>query len=83
MRPTSQRDVHLPTSPSASPDSNADLTRRRFLLALGAGGAASAAAAAQAIAAPVADAAGAEAPKATSGYHETDHIRTYYASTRL
>lgn len=83
MRPTTQRDVHLPTPPSASPAPHADLRRRRFLLALGAGSAASAAAATQAIAAPVAAAAGAAPAAAKPGYRETDHVRTYYATTRL
>jgi hypothetical protein len=82
MRPTSQREVHLPTS-SASPAPHADLKRRRFLFALGAGSAATAAAATQAIAAPVAEAAGAEPDKAKQGYRETEHVRTYYATTRL
>jgi hypothetical protein len=83
MRPTSQRDAHLPTAPSASPSQHADLKRRRFLLALGAGSAASAAAATQAVAAPLAQAAAPQADDAKRGYHATDHVRTYYASTRI
>ena len=83
MRTTSQPDGHLPTTPSASPSPNADLKRRRFLLALGAGSAASAAAAAQAVAAPLAEKPAQAAPAAGLGYHETDHIRHYYATTRL
>lgn len=82
MRPTSQRDVHLPASSPASPAQSTDPRRRRFLLALGAGGAASAAAVAPAIAAPVADAVAAER-ESKSGYRETEHVRTYYATTRL
>jgi hypothetical protein len=83
MRTTPQRDGHVPTT-SATPSPNADLKRRRFLFALGAGSAAGAAAAAQAIAAPVATAANA-APEGerTSGYRETEHVRDYYASTRI
>ena len=83
MRTTPQRDDrHLPTTTSVSPAPNADLKRRRFLLALGASSAATAAAATQAIAAPVANAATEDAPSG-KGYHVTDHIRDYYASTRL
>lgn len=83
MRRTPQRDVHSPALPPASPAPNADLKRRRFLFALGAGGAATAAAATQAIAAPVAEAVAPQPAKAKSGYRETDHVRTYYASTRI
>lgn len=80
--PTSpQRDGHVPTTSSDSSPPSANLKRRRFLLALGAGGAASAAAATQAIADPVAENSAAATP-AKQGYHETEHIRDYYASTR-
>ena len=83
MRTTSQPDGQLPNTSSASSSPNADLKRRRFLLALGAGSAATAAAATQAIAAPLAEMP-AQAPVAGGvGYHETDHIRHYYATTRL
>ena len=67
---------------SASPVS-ANLKRRRFLLALGAGGASAAAVAAQPLAAPVADVAGTAAPDAAQGYRETEHVRDYYATTRI
>ena len=82
MRTTQRDDGHVPTSSSVSPAPNANLKRRRFLLALGAGSAATAAAATQAIAAPVAQATAPEAG-VKQGYRETDHIRDYYASTRL
>lgn len=82
MRPTSQRDVHPPTSPSAVTTPRADLKRRRFLLALGAGSAATAAAAAQAVA-PAVEAVAPQDVAAKSGYRETDHVRDYYASTRI
>jgi shikimate 5-dehydrogenase len=78
---TPQRDGHVPTVPSASPEAN--VKRRRFLLALGAGGAASAAAAAQAIGAPVAQENTAAERTESRGYRETDHVRHYYASTRI
>ncbi|HEY5309175.1 MAG TPA: hypothetical protein VIK97_11740 [Casimicrobiaceae bacterium] len=60
-----------------------DLKRRRFLLALGASGAGAAAVAAQALAAPVVPAAVSADADASQGYRETDHIRDYYATTRL
>ena len=85
MRTTPQRDDgHVPTSPSVSPAPNANLKRRRFLFALGAGSAATVAAATQAVAASGVQAKPAEAaPIGGQGYHQTDHIRDYYASTRL
>ena len=83
MRTSSPREGHLPTDPSAAPAPQTDVRRRRFLLALGAGGAASAAATVQAVAAPVVPTAAAVADEKSSGYRETDHVRTYYASTRL
>jgi hypothetical protein len=84
MRTTPQRDDrHVPTTSSVSPAPNANLKRRRFLFALGAGSAATAAAVTQAIAAPVAQATNAVAPSGKQGYRETDHVRDYYASTRL
>ena len=82
MRSTPLReDLHAPTAPSVSPTPNADLKRRRFLLAMGAGSAATVAAATQAIAAPVIPVAAA-APAAQQGYRETEHVRDYYATTR-
>jgi hypothetical protein len=77
---TPQREGHVPTDSSATPEAN--LKRRRFLFALGASGAASAAAATQAIAAPVAQAS-ATAEQPSHGYRETQHVRDYYASTRI
>ena len=81
MRVPSQ-DGQLPAEAPAFPSPNPNLKRRRFLLALGAGSAATAAATSQSIAAPVAEST-ASAPEQSSGYHETQHIRDYYASTRL
>jgi hypothetical protein len=83
MRTTPQRDGDRPApTQSATTASDANLKRRRFLLALGAGSAASAAAATQAIASPVAATPAAE-PAQGSGYRETQHVRDYYASTRI
>ena len=60
--------------------SSTDVKRRRFLLALGAGSAGAAAAAV-----PVASAveAATAATEESKGYRETQHVRDYYASTRL
>ncbi|MEO5764483.1 MAG: formate dehydrogenase [Casimicrobiaceae bacterium] len=67
---------------SANP-SIPEVSRRRFLFALSAGGAgAVAAAATPALAAP-ADAVVATPAAAGSGYRETQHVRDYYATTRL
>jgi hypothetical protein len=80
MRKASQR-TGSASAVSAVP-ANHDCTRRRFLLALGAGGAGAAAAAATpALAAPVT--APAAADKAASGYRETAHVRDYYDSARI
>ena len=70
-------------SPRKAPQSTApstDVKRRRFLFALGAGGASAAAAAV-----PVANAVEAATSQATEskGYRDTEHVRDYYASTRL
>jgi hypothetical protein len=70
-----------PTSRNAPPStpSSTDTKRRRFLLALGAGSASAAAAAV-----PVANAVDAtEVAPESKGYRETEHVRDYYATTRL
>ena len=59
-----------------------DAKRRRFLMAFGAGAAGAASASALA-AAPAVAAPAAEDKPTSSGYRETDHVRTYYATTRL
>ena len=61
------------------------LGRRNFLLAIGAGGAASAAAiVAKAVPQAQAQAAAtADDKKKTRGYHATEHIRSYYNSTKV
>ena len=87
MRVSSPHDRHAPVSspasastPSSAPSTN--LHRRRFLLALGAGGAGVATVAAPALATPLAaeTSAGAAVSK---GYQDTEHVRDYYASTRI
>jgi hypothetical protein len=67
--------AHAPHSP--------DFKRRRFLLALGAGGAGAAAAATQSLAGPVVPVVADAPADAPQGYRETDHVRDYYATTRI
>lgn len=57
------------------------LSRRKFLLGVGAGGVATAAA----VASKTAPAPGkkAEAVSGSKGYHVTEHIRKYYATTKV
>jgi hypothetical protein len=66
----------------AAPGRLHDTKRRRFLLAFGAGAAGAASASALA-AAPAVTVESATDKPAASGYRETDHVRTYYATTRL
>jgi hypothetical protein len=73
-----QSPASVPTHPAPS----TDLKRRRFLLALGAGGAGAAAVAVQPIVNAASDPAAAVTDSA-QGYRETDHVRDYYATTRI
>ena len=68
---------------SVPSEQSTNLKRRRFMLAVSAGSAATAAAAAHAIASPVAPATSPDAPAGKKGYRETQHVRDYYASTRI
>ena len=68
-------------APQSAQSPSPDVKRRRFLFALGAGSAGAAAAAV-----PVAnaiEAAGVQAGDESKGYRETEHVRDYYATTRL
>ena len=76
MRDPSQTPAQA--NPASTPST--DLKRRRFLLAMSAGGAGAAAAVAPARAAV---AASTDATEATSGYRETEHVKRYYDTTRL
>jgi hypothetical protein len=81
MSTSPQRSSPAPvTSPFAT---STDLKRRRFLLALGAGGAGAAAVATQTLTAPAVVTAAAETPVEGQGYRETEHVRDYYATTRI
>ena len=80
----SQHATHSPAHSSApSPAQLPDFKRRRFLAALGAGGAGAAAMATQSVAAPLVPAVAPVDAETTQGYRETEHIRDYYATTRI
>ena len=85
MSDTSHRDTfntsHYDTSTVApvKPVRPPDATRRRFLLAFGAGAASASALAA----APAAIVESTESKPASQGYRETEHVRRYYTTTRL
>ena len=71
------------SSASLSAPVSTNLTRRRFLLALGAGGAGAAAVATAPALAATEAATAAAAQSCTSGYRETEHIRNYYDTARI
>jgi len=72
-----------PASTTSSSTAAPEISRRRFLFALSAGSAGAVAAAASPALANPAGTAAAAPVAATSGYRETDHVRDYYATTRL
>ena len=80
MSNSSQRAAQAP-DPAHAP--KADLKRRRFLLALGAGGAGAAAVATNSLARPVLPASVPDDTDSAQGYRETEHVRDYYATTRI
>ena len=59
---------------------NAKLSRRTFLLTLGAGGAATAAAI---VAKTASDATASKSRRETRGYQETAHVRNYYRTAKV
>jgi len=81
MSTSSQRAA--PASVPAHATNSPDFKRRRFLLALGAGGAGAAAAATHSLAQPVLPAEVPDTTDSARGYRETDHVRDYYATTRI
>ncbi len=81
MSTSSQRNAQASDQTHVAPST--DLKRRRFLFALGAGSAGAAAAATQSLAAPLVDPATVAAPETSQGYRETQHVRDYYATTRI
>ena len=72
-----------PASVSQHVTASPDFKRRRFLCALGAGGAGAAALATRSLATPAAQVAATVDADQSQGYRETDHIRDYYATTRI
>lgn len=79
MSDTSYRDVSKAAPIAArSPDTK----RRRFLMAFGASAAGAASASALA-AAPAVVVESSEAKPGSQGYQETEHVRNYYATTRI
>jgi len=62
---------------------NAKLSRRSFLLAVGAGGAAGAAALVAKTAPPAAPATGVNDKKKTKGYQASAHVRNYYRTAKV
>ena len=62
-------------------EKKAKLSRRNFLLTVGAGGAATAAAIVTSKSAPTAKS-GAD-KRATRGYHATEHVSNYYRTTKV
>ena len=66
----------------AAQEPSADLKRRHFLLALGAGGAGAAATAVAAVPGIVAPPVPAPASSDGSTYRETEHVRAYYSTAR-
>ena len=81
MSTPSQREASAPVPARAT--NSPDNKRRRFLLALGAGGAGAAAVATQSLARPIVPAVVPADADSAQGYRETDHIRDYYATTRI
>lgn len=79
MSDASHRDTSTAAQKSAA--HSPSIIRRRFLMAFGAG--AAGAASAPVLAAPAAIVEQPEASPQSQGYRETDHVRNYYATTRL
>jgi hypothetical protein len=59
------------------------LSRRNFILAVGASGAASAAAIVATAVPPAPPAASPNDKRKSKGYHATEHIRSYYNTTKI
>ena len=77
--------IAIPTSlPDPASSTSPDFKRRRFLLAIGAGGAAVATVAANAAPLAARVEAGAAQPEDTaSTYRVTEHVRDYYRTTKI
>jgi len=64
-------------------EKSSKLSRRAFLLSVGAGGAAGAAALVSKGKAPAAAASASHDKKGSRGYEETAHVRNYYRTTQV
>ena len=64
-------------------ENQSKLSRRNFLLAVGAGGAASAAAVVTRTVPQAAPAARGDDKRKTRGYQASDHVRNYYRTTKV
>lgn len=62
-------------------EKKAKLSRRNFLLTVGAGGAATAAAVVTSNSTPPAESG--KGKRATRGYHATEHVNNYYRTTKV
>lgn len=62
-------------------DKKTRLSRRNFLLTVGAGGAATAAAVVTSNSTPPAESG--KGKRATRGYHATEHVNNYYRTTKV
>ena len=62
-------------------EKKAKLSRRNFLLTVGAGGAATAAAVVTSNSTPPAESGSGK--RATRGYHATEHVNNYYRTTKV
>jgi hypothetical protein len=82
MRNVTARKLPASPAPTHAPES-ADLKRRRFLLALGAGSAGAVAVTAGALPAMATARAEAAATDQDSAYRVTEHVRDYYRTTRI
>jgi shikimate 5-dehydrogenase len=59
------------------------LSRRKFLLSVGAGGAATAAAVVATKKSTTSSSASGKGKRATVGYHATEHVNNYYRTTKV
>jgi hypothetical protein len=64
-------------------DKRAKLSRRNFLLTVGAGGAAAATAAAVATKSPAPSPQKSDDKRATAGYQASEHVGNYYRTTKV
>ena len=81
--PTAKSLDHSNATAKSQPSRSTDAARRRFLLALGAGGAGAAVATAGALPAAAATVQATEPNDQDAAYRESEHVRDYYRTTRI